>query len=85
MKTFGRLLTIAAIAVAGFLFTEGAFSGGDTPFPLVGEEDNVILREVWENVDGSRKVKLYHADSGEDYVVIESAHPKKVEVLRRTR
>lgn len=85
MTTFGKILTITVIAVAGFLFTEGAFSGGDTPFPLVGEEDNVVLREVWENTDGSHKVKLYHAESGESYVVIESAHPKKVEVLRRTR
>lgn len=84
MNTFGKILTITAIAVAGFLFTEGAISGGDTPFPLVGEEDNVVLKEVWENSDGSHKVKLYHSDTGESYVVIETARPKKVEVLRRT-
>lgn len=84
MNQFSKVFAVASIAL-GTMIPFCAQAGGDSPFPLLGEEENVSLSQVWETADGAQKVKVYQSESGETYVVIEKTEPKTVEVLRRVK
>jgi|GEM_PF-3717508 len=85
MKEFFKIAAIVGITGAGFLLAGVARAGGDSPFPLVGEDESVALTEVWQALDDSKVVKLYKSDTGETYLVLETKNPKKIELLRKIK
>ncbi len=86
MKHFSFTLTTVALLIATVsLFSLKGNTSGDSPFPLVGEEENVELAQIWETMDGAQKVKIYKTEAGDSYVVIENETPKKIEILKRTK
>lgn len=85
MKKIFQLTAVVALLGAGILSVQRAQSGGDQPFPLLGEGENIQLKEVWAAVDNSKVLRLYKSESGETFLVLETARPRKVELLRRVK
>lgn len=86
MKNVLRVAALVATFSAGLLYVTAAQSGGDAPFPLLGDGERIELAEVWATMDENQQLRLYKSESGETFLVLETTRPrKKIEILRRVK
>jgi hypothetical protein len=86
MTNFFKAVGLAAIVGSGLWLATAAQAGGDAPFPLLGDTEEIELAEVWATMDDNQELRLYKSESGETFLVLETQRPrKKIEILRRVK